>query len=60
VNVRMINLIDNFFDYHKEIDREEIKSQGCQMANFRRCWPEEKVRGQKYIFGQFLANFIQL
>jgi len=23
------------------------------MANFRGCWPEEKVCGQKHIFGQF-------
>ncbi len=24
-----------------------------KLANFRRRWPEEKVRGQKYIIGQF-------
>jgi hypothetical protein len=27
-----------------------------KLANFRRCWPEEKVCGQKHIFGQFVAN----
>jgi len=26
------------------------------LANFRGCWPEEKVYGQKHIFGQFVAN----
>jgi hypothetical protein len=25
------------------------------LANFRRRWPEEKVHGQKYKFGQFQA-----
>jgi hypothetical protein len=30
--------------------------QGCQMANFRRCWPGEKFHSQKHIlwiFGKF-------
>jgi hypothetical protein len=27
------------------------------LANFRGRWPEEKVCGQKHIFGQFVANF---
>jgi hypothetical protein len=26
------------------------------LANFRGSWPEEKVCGQKHIFGQFVAN----